>query len=120
MPLYEYGCESCGKITEVMQKFSDEPLKDCPECQAPVQKLMSRTSFQLKGSGWYSTDYKKKSGPSGSPAPTTSSSGGGSTATSPASAATPASAANSSGVSSGNTGSSSSSNSGSSSPASGS
>lgn len=73
MPLYEYGCENCGKITEVMQKFSDAPLEKCPECEAPVQKLMSRTSFQLKGTGWYSTDYKKKSSPSHSAPPSSSS-----------------------------------------------
>ena len=73
MPMYEYGCDSCGKITEMIQKFSDEPLKECPECNGAVQKLMSRTSFQLKGTGWYSTDYKKKSAPA---APVSSGSGG--------------------------------------------
>ena len=67
MPLYEYGCDHCGTITELMQKMSDAPLAECPKCGAPVRKLMSRTSFQLKGTGWYTTDYKKKSGP----APTT-------------------------------------------------
>ena len=59
MPLYEYGCSSCGKVHEVMQKFSDAPLSACPECQGPVEKLVSLSSFALKGSGWYTTDYKR-------------------------------------------------------------
>jgi putative FmdB family regulatory protein len=60
MPLYEYECAKCSKVLEVMQKFSDSPLTECPECQGPVQKLMSMTSFALKGSGWYTSDYKRK------------------------------------------------------------
>lgn len=60
MPLYEYECPKCTKVHEVIQKFSDAPLTECPECQGPVQKLMSSTSFALKGSGWYTTDYKRK------------------------------------------------------------
>ena len=59
MPLYEYECDSCKKILEIMQKFSDSPLTQCPECQGPVRKLMSLNSFALKGSGWYTTDYKR-------------------------------------------------------------
>ena len=59
MPLYEYQCHSCGKVHEVMQKFSDAPLESCPVCQGSVSKLMSLSSFALKGTGWYSTDYKK-------------------------------------------------------------
>ncbi|MBY0370180.1 zinc ribbon domain-containing protein [bacterium] len=59
MPLYEYECAKCKKVLEVIQKFSDAPLTQCPECQSPVQRLMSKTSFQLKGTGWYATDYKK-------------------------------------------------------------
>lgn len=59
MPLYEYQCSKCQKVHEVMQKFSDAPLEKCPECQAPVTKLMSLSSFALKGSGWYTTDYKR-------------------------------------------------------------
>ena len=61
MPLYEYECDGCQKIHEVLQKFSDTPLAECPECQGPVKKLMSLTSFSLKGSGWYTTDYKRSS-----------------------------------------------------------
>ncbi|MFM8316118.1 MAG: FmdB family zinc ribbon protein [Deltaproteobacteria bacterium] len=67
MPMYEYRCESCAKTFEVIQKFSDGPLSDCPECGKPVGKLMSLGSFQLKGSGWYNTDYKKPSSSSDSP-----------------------------------------------------
>ena len=62
MPLYEYGCEKCQKTFEVMQNFSDAPLELCPECKGPVRKRMSSTSFALKGSGWYTTDYKKSGG----------------------------------------------------------
>ena len=62
MPIYEYGCCKCGKITEIMQKFSDQPLKRCPSCGGKVSKIISNCSFQLKGSGWYVTDYKKKDG----------------------------------------------------------
>jgi putative FmdB family regulatory protein len=65
MPLYEYECPKCEKVIEVMQKFSDPPLATCETCGGPVAKLVSRTSFQLKGTGWYATDYKK----SGSTAP---------------------------------------------------
>jgi putative FmdB family regulatory protein len=64
MPLYEYACEKCKKIFEVVQKFSDAPLETCPECQGAVKKLMSLGGFELKGSGWYTSDYKKPSTPS--------------------------------------------------------
>jgi putative FmdB family regulatory protein len=63
MPIYEYQCEaaSCGHQFEVMQKISDAPPKKCPECGAKkVSKLMSATSFVLKGSGWYQTDIARK------------------------------------------------------------
>lgn len=60
MPIYEYRCEQCQKIHEVMQKFSDAPLETCPDCESPVQKQMSLSSFALKGTGWYATDYKKR------------------------------------------------------------
>lgn len=59
MPMYEYQCEKCHKVSEVIQKFSDAPLEKCPECGGKVSKLLSKTSFQLKGSGWYASDYKK-------------------------------------------------------------
>lgn len=57
MPVYEYECLQCGKNHEVMQKFSDAPLTKCPYCGGQMKKLISNTSFVLKGSGWYVTDY---------------------------------------------------------------
>ena len=65
MPLYEYSCEKCEKNFEVTQSFSDAPLEKCPECQGPVKKVMSLGGFALKGAGWYTTDYKRKSGEGG-------------------------------------------------------
>jgi putative FmdB family regulatory protein len=59
MPIYEYECANEDKIFEVQQKFADTPLTVCPDCGGSVKKIMSLTSFSLKGSGWYSTDYKK-------------------------------------------------------------
>jgi putative FmdB family regulatory protein len=59
MPIYEYRCEKCGKIFEKLQRFSDEPLKVHEECGGEVEKLISQSAFQLKGSGWYQTDYAK-------------------------------------------------------------
>lgn len=63
MPIYEYECAKCGRTSEAMQKFSDPPLTVCEVCGGDLTKLVSRTSFQLKGSGWYATDYKKSSAP---------------------------------------------------------
>lgn len=60
MPIYEYQCSQCGETTEVLQKFSDAPLESCSACGGRVEKLMSMNSFQLKGSGWYVTDYAGK------------------------------------------------------------
>ena len=59
MPIYEYLCESCGKKFEVLQKFSDEPLLIHPECGGKVEKLISTSALQFKGSGWYVNDYAK-------------------------------------------------------------
>jgi len=59
MPIYEYHCSKCGNF-ETMQKMSDKPLIQCPTCRRKVTKLISSTSFQLKGSGWYVTDYARK------------------------------------------------------------
>ena len=59
MPLYEYECEKCGDIFEVMQKFSDEPLTIHEKCGGPVHRLISAPALQFKGSGWYITDYAK-------------------------------------------------------------
>jgi len=63
MPIYEYECSKCGHIEEVMQKFSDKPLSRCPNCNGKLRKLMSQSTFHLKGSGWYVTDYANKSNP---------------------------------------------------------
>lgn len=60
MPIYEYKCDGCGAIVEALQKFSDEPLTTCSHCQGALQKLISHSSFHLKGSGWYVTDYANK------------------------------------------------------------
>ncbi|MCX8034347.1 MAG: zinc ribbon domain-containing protein [Thermodesulfovibrio sp.] len=60
MPIYEYECTNCNKIHEVIQKFSDESLKNCPICGGELRKLISQSSFILKGSGWYVTDYARK------------------------------------------------------------
>ena len=61
MPLYEYQCESCAKRFERIQKFSDPPASTCPSCGGPVKKLVSSPAIQFKGSGFYITDYPKKS-----------------------------------------------------------
>ena len=59
MPIYEYKCASCGHKKEVLQKMSDAPLTECPACGKPtLTKLISAAGFQLKGSGWYATDFK--------------------------------------------------------------
>jgi putative FmdB family regulatory protein len=59
MPIYEYRCNACGHTLEALQKMSEDALTDCPTCSKPaLQKLVSATSFQLKGTGWYATDFK--------------------------------------------------------------
>jgi putative FmdB family regulatory protein len=72
MPIYAYKCESCGHAKDVLQKISDAPLTDCPACGAPkFSKQLSAPGFQLKGSGWYATDFKGGSGVTGAPAAAT-------------------------------------------------
>jgi putative FmdB family regulatory protein len=67
MPLYEYECEACGERFEKIQKFSDPPLDVCAKCgKGPIHKLLSSPAIQFKGSGWYITDYAKKSSPDSS------------------------------------------------------
>jgi len=62
MPIYEYECQDCGHQMEAIQKISDDPLKDCPECQkAGLKKQISAAGFRLKGGGWYETDFKSGS-----------------------------------------------------------
>jgi putative FmdB family regulatory protein len=61
MPIYEYNCTGCGHRLEALQTFSEPALIECPNChQSTLQKLISATSFQLKGSGWYATDFRDK------------------------------------------------------------
>jgi putative FmdB family regulatory protein len=61
MPFYEYECQACGKYLETLQKLSEPPLTDCPECGKPeLKKLVSAAGFRLKGAGWYETDFKSK------------------------------------------------------------
>lgn len=59
MPIYEYDCQRCGTF-EATQRITDKPLTKCPTCKSKVRKLISNTSFQLKGTGWYVTDYARK------------------------------------------------------------
>jgi putative FmdB family regulatory protein len=59
MPLYEYECGACGHRFEIIQKFSDQPITECPKCRGALRKLQSAPAFQLKGTGWYATDYPK-------------------------------------------------------------
>jgi putative FmdB family regulatory protein len=67
MPIYEYECRVCGHKLEAVQKMSEQPLVDCPHCQKPgLQKLVSAAGFQLKGTGWYATDFKNKGKPASS------------------------------------------------------
>jgi len=66
MPLYEYECKKCGHRFEKIQKFSDRMVKKCPECGGQVEQMISAPAVQFKGSGWYVTDYAKKSSSQGS------------------------------------------------------
>ena len=60
MPIYEYECTKCKTHVEILQKITDKPLTKCPKCKGRLEKQWSSTSFQLKGSGWYVTDYASK------------------------------------------------------------
>jgi len=67
MPIYEYECIKCGRVEEVLHRFSDKPVAKCKHCSGKLQKLISQSTFHLKGTGWYVTDYANKS--TTSPAP---------------------------------------------------
>ena len=69
MPVYEYECTDCRKVFEIQQKMADAPLTVCPECEGAVKKLMSMSSFQLKGGGWYADGYASAGGGAGKSAP---------------------------------------------------
>jgi putative FmdB family regulatory protein len=100
MPIYAYKCSSCGHEKDVLQKVSDAPLTDCPACGAAAfSKQLTAAGFQLKGNGWYATDFKNGSAkPAAKPAETKTDGGGeakpaaapAATAAAPAAAATPA------------------------------
>ena len=87
MPIYAYKCESCGHAKDVLQKISDAPLTECPACgRSTFSKQLTAAGFQLKGSGWYATDFRgSTSGAGGTSAPASAASetasGGGDTAT---------------------------------------
>src|SRR5579875_2152427 len=86
MPIYAYRCEACGFAKDVLQKMSDAPLSDCPACGAPAfRKQVTAAGFQLKGSGWYVTDFRGGSG--GASAPATAASSGDAAPAAPAAAA---------------------------------
>lgn len=61
MPVYEYECEDCGKIVEIVQKISEPPVTECQHCAGRLHKIISKSTFHLKGAGWYVTDYKNRS-----------------------------------------------------------
>jgi putative FmdB family regulatory protein len=73
MPIYAYKCGSCGHAKDVLQKISDTPLTECPACGKPTfSKQLTAAGFQLKGSGWYATDFKGGSGGTSAPASSSS------------------------------------------------
>ena len=81
MPIYAYKCDSCGHAKDVLQKMSDDPLTKCPSCGAPTfNKQLTAAGFQLKGNGWYATDFK--GGTSGTSAPAVAGAGAGAASTS--------------------------------------
>jgi len=92
MPIYEYTCNKCG-VFEVMQKITEAPLKKCPTCKGKTERIISNTSFVLKGSGWYATDYAKKSPtePAASESSGTSTNGSASKDSAPSSSSEPSS-----------------------------
>ena len=84
MPIYEYRCQQCGTTIETMQRMADAPLKHCDACGADaLERLISQTSFVLKGSGWYVTDYKSRPSEAGGKSDPGSSSDAGSKSESP-------------------------------------
>ncbi|MEP6965777.1 MAG: FmdB family zinc ribbon protein [Polaromonas sp.] len=90
MPIYAYKCESCGFAKDVLQKMSDTPLTDCPQCgAASFRKQLTAAGFQLKGSGWYVTDFRGGDGAAAAKTPD-SAAGGSGTDSKPAESGTPA------------------------------
>ena len=101
MPIYEYQCAECDKVFEAFQKINDDPLTECRFCKGKVEQIVSKTSFQLKGGGWYVTDYAKRSESSTTDAPK---SDGGEKPSESKSDSTPKSTEKSTETSSGNSG----------------
>lgn len=98
MPIYAYKCESCGHAKDVLQKISDAPLTECPACGAATfNKQLTAAGFQLKGSGWYATDFKGSTGGTAAPAAAASTDATAGTESKPAEAASAAPAASSCG-----------------------
>ena len=93
MPIYAYKCAACGFAKDLLQKMSDEPLTQCPQCHKPTfSKQLTAAGFQLKGSGWYATDFKSGSSPAATPS-TSGDSGAAPATSAPASTDTPAASA---------------------------
>lgn len=67
MPIYEYECKKCGRHAEVLQRFSDPPVSTCEKCKGRMKKLISQSTFHLKGTGWYVTDYASKNNNTSTP-----------------------------------------------------
>ena len=88
MPIYAYRCDACGHGRDVLQKMSDAPLTDCPSCGAAgaFKKQLTAAGFQLKGSGWYVTDFRGGSGGASAPAATGAAGGTAAAASAPAAA----------------------------------
>ncbi len=85
MPIYEYQCGQCGHRLESFEKMTDAPLTECPVCGKPsLQKLISAAGFQLKGTGWYATDFRNKGKPADAPAKKEEAAGTGDSDTKPA------------------------------------
>ena len=92
MPIYAYRCEACGFAKDVLQKISDAPLTDCPECGKPsFKKELTAAGFQLKGTGWYVTDFRGSSGGTSAPASAKSDAGSGTSSGSDSASSTAAS-----------------------------
>jgi len=104
MPIYPYRCENCGFQKDALQKLSDAPLRDCPECGEPrLVKQLTAAGFALKGTGWYVTDFRdsgKKAGPSDAAKPAAAAAEASSGSASDTTSATPAAAAESTSTSS--------------------
>ena len=101
MPIYAYKCESCGFAKDVLQKMSDTPLTDCPQCgAASFKKQLTAAGFQLKGSGWYVTDFRGGDGAAANKTPDAAAGGSGTDGKSAetGTAATPAAASTGAGV----------------------